>query len=147
MKYELSDEKAVLSLHEVQAPNSEVTWVYKLTAAERMLPKSAPGPSQLAEGEHPADPDRQYMLKQMKERGFLAVSNDYKQGVKTRLTPAGHDRLLWHRENTWLGRIGRAIWSVADMALSSIVTPIVVSVLTVLVMKWLDLIGSQPPQP
>ncbi|MEG3660812.1 hypothetical protein [Celeribacter halophilus] len=56
-----------------------------------------------------------------------------------KLTMSGHERIKWHRENTVARRILRWIQGFVDGALKSVLTPIIVSVVTVCVLNYLGL--------
>jgi len=96
------------------------------------------------EGNHPEDTysctkEELYLIQQLEQRGFVDRRWETKEGFNVGLTPLGHDQIEWHRSNTFFRKGFRWLGSWADKVLASIVTPILVSILTVLALRYLGL--------
>ena len=75
-------------------------------------------------------------LKIIRERGWVE-GEEFKNGWgPQQLTDAGHARLDWILDNTVPKKFSRLILGLAEKALSSIVLPILVSILTVYVSQY-----------
>ena len=85
------------------------------------------------------DPKTRYHLKNMAERGQLDEHESTAEWSRYSLTALGHDVIEIHRQNAFYKRALRLITSWMDKAMTSILLPIVVSVLTVLALRFFDL--------
>jgi len=80
-----------------------------------------------------------YHFEIMERSGFVNFLQDSHNETVIQMTHAGHSRLDFIRDNTWRRRIVRSVVRWVDSAVTSIFTPIVVSILTILAINYLGI--------
>ena len=92
------------------------------------------------------DEKTRYHLREMETRGWIGFIEA--QGFSyAKMLPQGHAAADFFRSNSWWRRGGRYLARWSDRILQSVVVPIVVSVVTVLVLRYFGLDVQQPPKP
>jgi len=136
VNYSVETERALLELLEEHDLGAGVTFSdHELVSSRSYLGNAK---VQLLANRNLDDRTR-YHFSQMVERGYAKTLSDCDDWTQYSIAPQGHDRLEWHRQNTFWHRSKRFVAGVFEKAAASIITPIIVSVLTVLVMKYLGL--------
>ena len=92
---------------------------------------------------HDLTTSRRYHLERMMENALVGEREGTDASTVFFLTTAGHKRLDWHRQNTPFRKLVRWLNEKIDKALTSVILPIVVSVLTVIVLNYLGLAQNQ----
>jgi len=84
-------------------------------------------------------PDTKYALRIMESDGLISEKWRHDEGVCYLLTAEGHRKLGWHRSNTLASRILRHLKMLLENSTKSVLLPILVTVLTVLALRFLGL--------
>jgi hypothetical protein len=85
---------------------------------------------------HDLTASRRYHFDKMIEQGLVGARNASDSSIDYFLTNEGHERLVWHRKNTPFRILFHWLGDKFDKALTSVVLPIIVSILTIVVLNY-----------
>ena len=138
MKYDLENEKRLLLLLEREDEGVGVTFSDHAYLKETARHYRKDQIEEYCNNHDLTDGDR-YHFDKMKNVGLVKEHSAAPESIQIGLTLLGHERLEQHRQNVLWRRFVRLISNVFEKTATSIIVPIVVSVVTVLVMRYLGL--------
>ncbi len=136
MKFLPEMERSLLELLESEDQGEGIAFSNKKEMAKRTWREDI---QESINSNHDLTPDIQYHLYKMYDAGSVLCKFERDWEVVFEITAFGHQRLEYIRNNSGINKVIRVVGGWLDNAMSSIFMPIVVSVVTVFVLRYFEL--------